>query len=258
MRRYIYIYMLFLACGLFDTSSGASSSEAVSLQASPEEQEVRDAFAEFDKACEEYYKMSADVREWIYVDQKITNKDHSNRGKELELKDIQEHYNKNSDKTKKTKALRLYYRVTEAEQKLNELNKNPISIDAFYKVVKERYNTMPEEVRDLMNKESKYTIYYTLGKLSIYKENFSRTNYQIYSTNGEIFGFAKSDDLWIVLNNHKIDSDLRLHGWFVEAEGRRTAQTGLTKEMDDTDTTGCLSCLPSIKFWKKLMPAKKT
>ena len=48
--------MLFLACGLFDTSSGASSSsEAAPVQASPEEQEVRDAFAEFDRACEEYY-----------------------------------------------------------------------------------------------------------------------------------------------------------------------------------------------------------
>ena len=42
--------MLFLACGLFDTSSGTSSTPTTTTAQASSERVVREAFAEFDRA----------------------------------------------------------------------------------------------------------------------------------------------------------------------------------------------------------------
>ena len=76
--------MLFLACGLFDTSNGASSTPTTA-QASSEEL-VREAFAEFDRACEEYYATSPYAQESIYVDKLLEIKENKHIEDDCSLK----------------------------------------------------------------------------------------------------------------------------------------------------------------------------
>ena len=169
--------MLFLACGLFDTSSGTSSTPTTA-QASSEEL-VRKAFAEFDRACEDYYKISADVREWIYVEKNgiqifnETSKEYSKKAYNLKIYanhtsgtnllddesrakaeadlaniNLKKYYDETLDKNEKEEANKLYDEVTKTERELNRLSEDESLVHAFYKVVKERYNAMPEKMRN--------------------------------------------------------------------------------------------------------------
>ena len=142
--------MLFLACGLFDASNGASSTPTTA-QASSEEL-VREAFAEFDRA-EEYYATSPHAQESIYVDKLLEKylNEHKNthdpmKIKELNreiknLKDIQKNHTAKLNQTSKNEALKLYDQITQAEKKLDELSKTQDSrlLEAFYVAVGERY-----------------------------------------------------------------------------------------------------------------------
>ena len=86
MRRYTYVYMLFLACSLFDTSSGTSSTPTTTTAQASSKELVREAFAEFDRACEEYYATSPYAQESIYVDELLEIKENKHIEDDCSLK----------------------------------------------------------------------------------------------------------------------------------------------------------------------------
>jgi hypothetical protein len=86
------------------------------------------------------------------------------------------------------------------------------------------FSLIEEYPFDIMNIYDPFAIHFS----SIYQYQSSRPDLSSrpdFVRSGyfrNILGIEIEPASYIIVNNHKIDSDLRLHGWFVEAEGRRT------------------------------------